>query len=451
MLFISTPRKNGAGAVAYYLKGKEDYYLKGLDREGRWYGDGAAILGLQGKVVERAAFENLLDGFSPDRAVSLVQNAGHCHRQSFWDLPFNPPKPVSVLWALVPEDLQREMEQAHKRAVEAATKQLEKTAAVTRRGKGGKIEEKALLLFAVFPEGTSRALDPHLHSHVVLVNLAFRQDGTTGTLHSIRFFEMKMALGKTYQNQLAFELQQLGLIIEPQKVGFHVVGVPHELCRANSKRRQQVEKWLEQSGLHGPIAAREAALETRPKKQDIPPAELFAKWKEVAESFGWGQEQAIQLFQNRTQQRVLETGIKAELSQPATSGRKQPRYEQRAADQPAPTVASNRRAEEVHVRSRRKKLRPSPLPFFHVEWHTLLDKSPWLPPKRRAVHIKWQQVFPTLPSSRARSLKVPYIALSLPKIEVGPKKEFKPHWWTIRAKYELFLGGVANSGPHSLS
>ena len=50
-------------------------------------------------------------------------------------------------------------------------------------------------VFATFQHRTSRAQDPQLHTHAVLVNLALRKDGTTGSLLSRPFFDQKLALG----------------------------------------------------------------------------------------------------------------------------------------------------------------------------------------------------------------------------------------------------------------
>jgi hypothetical protein len=49
----------------------------------------------------------------------LVQNAGHPKRDAAWDLTFSAPKSVSVLWALVPEPIRQQIEQAHQAAVGA--------------------------------------------------------------------------------------------------------------------------------------------------------------------------------------------------------------------------------------------------------------------------------------------------------------------------------------------
>ena len=218
MLSISNPMKSAEGAVAYYLdERKENYYLNGIDKQGRWFGGAAGPLGLSG-TVDRESFRNLLNGYSADGSMALVQNAGKPDRQTCWDMTFNAPKAVSVLWAMSSPEIRQEIEAAHQQAVETALRIAEKVGGISRRGQGGKIHERAELLWATFQEGTSRAQDPHLHSHAVLLNFALRADGTTGSLHSTNLFRWKMALGAIYQAEFAARLgHDLGLGIESAK------------------------------------------------------------------------------------------------------------------------------------------------------------------------------------------------------------------------------------------
>jgi conjugative relaxase-like TrwC/TraI family protein len=296
MLSISTPRKGADGSARYYTDDKAEYYLEGQGQLSHWFGHGAQALGLAGPV-ERAPFYHLLNGYSPDGHQPRVQNAGHPDRQCCWDLTFSAPKSVSVLWALAPDDARHEIEQAHQRAVEQALEYVEEKAGLTRRGHGGKILEKAELVFATFQEGASRALDPQLHTHAVLINLGLRQDGTTGSLKTEDLFATKMKAGALYQARLADQLRdRLGLTLQRERVGFSVVGVPKELCRTFSKRRQKIEKVLQERGVNHAVAAKIATLDTRPAKEPVAAAKLFHEWREVAQAQGWSTDQAWDLL-----------------------------------------------------------------------------------------------------------------------------------------------------------
>jgi conjugative relaxase-like TrwC/TraI family protein len=301
MLSISTPMK-AAGRANYYMGGPaEKYYLEGTRQAGRWFGQAVELLGLPERVSRRT-FHNLLNGFSPDGRRPLVQNAGDPNRASCWDLTFSAPKSVSVLWAIAPPDIRHQIEQAHHVAVQHALAHMEAVAGITRRGKGGALREHGKLVFATFFEGTSRALDPAMHTHAALINLALRQDGTTGTLHTRNLFDAKMRAGALYRDELAAQLrQELGLVIDPDPVGFHLRGVPRNLCEIFSTRRRAVVKALQAHGLEGAVAAKMMTLLTRPKKSPQANANHFERWREVAQQCGWGQEQARQLVEEGRQ------------------------------------------------------------------------------------------------------------------------------------------------------
>tara|TARA_R110002073_G_scaffold230600_4_gene391693 strand:+ start:528 stop:1625 length:1098 start_codon:yes stop_codon:yes gene_type:complete len=128
--------------------------------------------------------EALLDGLAPD-GTPLVQHQGRrdgTKRQLGWDLTFNAPKSVSVIWAYAPEALRRNVQYAHDQAVAGAFHFASAHAAIARRGAGGNKVEACGLVAAAFRHGTSRALDPHLHTHLVVPNISFRSDGTSGAL-----------------------------------------------------------------------------------------------------------------------------------------------------------------------------------------------------------------------------------------------------------------------------
>ena len=298
MLSISDAM-TASGLVHYYMgNGQEAYYFDDIRQEGRWEGKAVAKLNLP-PTVTRPEFHHLLLGYSPDGQHPLVQNAGHPKRDAAWDLTFSAPKSVSVLWALAPEPVRKQIEQAHQAAVREALAYVEDVAGLTRRGKGGVIKERADLVFGTFFHGESRAHDPNIHSHAVLVNLGLRQDGTTGALWTMDIFRAKMAGGERYRQALAKELtEKLHLGLLPERVGFHVRGVPKDLCVVFSQRSRALRKVMKERGLSGAVAAKMATLLTRPEKEHLPEKEFFARCREVARGFGWGPEEARQLVEH---------------------------------------------------------------------------------------------------------------------------------------------------------
>ncbi len=314
MLSISEPIKDVGTAVTYYTtSGKEGYYLDGKTKPGRWVGKAAKALGLPSEV-EAKTFHNLLRGFSADGRNALVQNAGEKNRDVGWDLTYSAPKSVSVLWAMSSATNRSHIEAAHRQAVEKSLKHAEALWGFTRRGKGGKRQERAAMMFATFEEYTSRELDMNLHTHCVLINTSVRQDGTTGALHSINFFRAKMVLGSLYAVELAAQLRGLtGLVITPERVGFAIEGISKPVCRSFSKRRVAIEKAMEEKGLDGPVAAKVVTRTTRSRKQEVSMQTLTAHWHQEGRTMGFGPEQAQRLVErhNRTQSAVkpLEHGI----------------------------------------------------------------------------------------------------------------------------------------------
>ena len=207
MLSISPPLR-GAGKGNYYLDlAREDYYLEGGEPLGEWHGRGAKELGLSG-TVEREQLSSLLDGYHPKTKGELVKNAGAENRQSAWDLTFSAPKSVSVLWSQADAETRREIQQAHGEAVGRALNYLDHNAGSTRRGEGGAEKESGKLVVATFEHGTSRAQDPQLHTHALVLNVCTREDGTTGTIESRELYQQKMTAGALYRTELASQLEK---------------------------------------------------------------------------------------------------------------------------------------------------------------------------------------------------------------------------------------------------
>jgi len=287
------------GQSSYYLSlAREDYYLEGGEPPGRWLGNGAARLGLSGQV-ERHELEELFEGRSPDGTGPLVQlQKGRTH-QPGWDLTFSAPKSVSVLWSQAEYELRQALQEAHFRAVKHAIEYLEETAAFTRRGHGGTERERCGLTVAAFEHGTSRAQDPQLHTHALVMNVAARSDGTFGTLSSRDLYTHKMAAGALYRVELAHECRRLGLELTRGEHSFELACVPAALSEHFSSRRQQILEALAREGLDGAAAASLAALSTREVKGHVSREELTRHWQRVGEQFGFSTREVLAAINQR--------------------------------------------------------------------------------------------------------------------------------------------------------
>lgn len=354
------------GQASYYLGlAAEDYYLKGGEPPGKWYGKGAQALGLRGEVQDTELY-NLFGGYSPDGARLLVQLQRHSEKAAHrpgWDLTFSAPKSVSVLWSQSDESRRARIQQAHHEAVLKALDYLQDTAALTRRGKGGHSLERTGFVVATFEHSTSRALDPQLHTHALVMNIGVREDGSTGTLSSLSLFETKMAAGALYRLHLSSLLERdLGVPLHRFRSWFEVTGVPDELIAEFSKRREAIEAELDRRGLDSAQGAAVAAIETREAKESVARVKLFEEWRAVGREFGWSHEEARQLFDRFVFPR--DTGMECEVANVRSAQRlttQQAHFTERdfvrfAAEEAQTTGVS---ADEL-VRNAREYLRKSP-------------------------------------------------------------------------------------------
>ena len=305
------------GQEAYYeqavASGLDDYYAGRGESPGVWCGSGADELGLVG-VVGDGQLGGLLSGVDPaggrelrapvaERSVSVERlDPATGERRveektlsavTGFDLVFSCPKSVSLLHALTDDDWVRPaVSEAHESAWRAALGYLEAEACVVRRGHGGVLREQgAGFVAAAFRHRTSRAQDPHLHTHVVVANLARTQDGEWRALDGWAILSTyRLAAGYLYEAQLRYELaRSLGVAwTRPEKGMAELVGVPEAVLRAFSTRRAQLVEHLEAHGLGGFAAARVAALATRERKETVDLDELRERWRARAAELGLG-------------------------------------------------------------------------------------------------------------------------------------------------------------------
>src|ERR1035437_183456 len=153
-----------------------DYYNEGQRVSGEWSGSGAERLGLGGKV-RADDFLRLCENQHPSTGekLTLRQNTTRiegdenaANRRIFYDFTFSPPKSVSLAGLLGKDE---RILEAHTRAVKLALREFEVFAA-TRVRTGGAQSDRLTANFAaaLFTHDTSRALDPHLHTHCLVFN-----------------------------------------------------------------------------------------------------------------------------------------------------------------------------------------------------------------------------------------------------------------------------------------
>lgn len=257
-----------------------------------WLGLGAQKLGLTGPVTAEV-FENLAEGFSPDRTEKLALNAEREDRAACWDLCFSAPKSFSIIWGVAAPELQAKLEDIHNRAVRAAIDHLENHYALARSHKDGVKPSDAGFIFAALTEHSNRADEPQLHSHVQMLNLAIWADGKASSIFTRDIYRAKMAVGALYRTELSALLQaELGFSVREHGKSFEIVGINQKLIDRFSTRRAEIKQALKEHDATSSRAAEIAALSTRKKKSYKSRAKLAAEWASIGKEYGFGAAQA---------------------------------------------------------------------------------------------------------------------------------------------------------------
>ncbi len=295
--------KMGAGQEGYYLakvaEGAEDYYSGQGEAEGYWLGDAAEDLGLQGKV-DPDQLVGMLTGTNPasGEPFGLQHVAGRGPVPGF-DLTFGAPKSVSVIWALGGEGAAAEVKAAHAAAVEAGLDYLQGAACWTRRGKGGREFLKGNgFLGAGYVHRSSRAGDPHLHTHVLVANATFAEGRWTRLYHPALYEHAKTA-SAIYEAHLRDELtRRLGVGFKGVRNGIaEIEGFEADHLRHFSKRRLEI---LEAAGPDASADALQVAtLATRPQREAEAEGETMReRWRREAEEIGLTRDAIRSTFAN---------------------------------------------------------------------------------------------------------------------------------------------------------
>lgn len=297
-----------AGTAAQYYLRQSEYYLGGREPTGRWMVAGAGIAVVVDALVERGDFECLHAGLDTSGHSLITNDGGRLTHVGGYDVTFSAPKSLSVLWGLADDDLRQQLEAVQDVAVKAATDLLNREAAFCRRGHNGVDIEKVKLTAAAFQHGEARPAvhedgttfaDPALHTHVVILNLAQRADGSYGRLDGRPIFSWKMAAGAVYHQALADGLMECGFGVDITGTNgiFEIAGIDPALCRYFSARRVEIENELAAVGLRtadAPALAAAKALVSRKSKDIDSQADRHVVWRERSTALGHSPEQIVE-------------------------------------------------------------------------------------------------------------------------------------------------------------
>lgn len=126
--------------------------------------------------------------------------------------------------------------------------------------------------------------DPHLHTHVVIVNMTLRPDGMWRSIDPVEIYRSQSFATAVYRSELAREVQALGYRIRVTAADgrWELQGYTREQVVAFSRRRQDIEALLNRQNSTGAAAAQIAAHQSRLAKQTRNEDELRVEWQSRA-------------------------------------------------------------------------------------------------------------------------------------------------------------------------
>jgi conjugative relaxase-like TrwC/TraI family protein len=315
--------KLSVGREAYYtreLATDHEQYLSGHgESPGRWYGQGAASLGMEGEASVEG-FRRMFEGRHPDTGELLGRPHGRNAVPAF-DVVLRPTKSVSILYGLGDAATGRTVLAAHHAGLAEAVAYLDGHLGA-RRGHGGVQHVSGQGLLAVgFDHRTSREGDPLLHTHLVIANRIQGPDGRWTALDGRDVYRHRLAADAiyraTYQRELA---RSLG--VEWTAADTHgnreLAGMPQDLVRGFSKRTGQIDAELDRLVADGrertPRLVKWTVQATRKPKQHETPDTLYGRWRAEAAERGHDPNTLVRQVTDRIGDCVQDQTVSAEVA-----------------------------------------------------------------------------------------------------------------------------------------
>ena len=286
----------GTDAGSYYVDALPNYYLDTDEPRGLWHGKAAAVLGLAGEVRDDE-FLNLMAGAYPhDSTLRLGRAYGENSVRGF-DITASAPKSMSVLFAVGSPQVRADVLASHDTGVQAIIQWVQNTAHTRFRinGEIATVDAEGIVA-ATFRQHTSRALDPQLHTHIVVPNRVLSPDGRWLALDARTLKLDQRTASAIYHATMRTELtRRLGVEFEPVVNGIaEIAHFPPEVLAEFSTRTAAIDKRLDakidrfvDTFDRDPTPRerwrleREAVTDSRPAKaKDVNATELHTHWTE---------------------------------------------------------------------------------------------------------------------------------------------------------------------------
>ena len=237
-----------------------------------WAGKGAGLFHFTGRVQPKA-LRNLLDGLSPNGRPAFVDTLSRSDRRQGLEFIFNAPKSASVLWGMARERHASQIQTCHREAVGFSLLHIERALNWEGGWRSSLQGKHSATILAVVHENISEKSDPHLHSHVALLNFDGRLDGNKGCNNQSPAKPRRLRICRAVTR---WAKASLGLVTELEQDGFRVTGEP-DMSRHFS------------NGMN----------------VQLPDNELFQCWRSEASDLGWGCADAEALLEFRSNQKAF--------------------------------------------------------------------------------------------------------------------------------------------------
>ena len=273
-----TQQSSPDAAKEYYAAA--DYYSEGQEIIGRWGGEGARLLGLEGRVSKRE-FNALAENRNPRTGGQLTPRTKD-ERTVGYDFTWSVPKSVSLLYAMTEDEA---LLGAFRESVHETMRDIEAEMKVRVRKKGQN-EERVTgnLAYAEFVHLTSRPVDgvpdPQLHAHCFVFNATYDREEEAWKAGQFRDLKRDAPYFQAaFRARLANRLQALGYAIERKRDDFELAGIGASAIRKFSRRTDKIEEEAKKRGIEDPEEkARLGGLTRERKDKSLTWQELRAEW-----------------------------------------------------------------------------------------------------------------------------------------------------------------------------
>ena len=319
-LMVISIAKIGVAHAEYYTSeaslGAVSYYADGGDHSGVWVSGGGWSMTAGTPVtvdtlkaalsyVDPGTGERLGRRYTPGGTYRDPLGVERLRRStSAFDLTYSVPKSISASWAVADTATRRELQAAYDVSLGAVVDYVQANAVASRKGVNGVvgIDVPDGAAIARFDHYTSRAGDPQLHTHLLVMNRVLCSDGKWRTLDGRIVYDHLQAASMYGAAVLRAEISgRLGWSWDRIGTNRHaeIAGVPTDLVAHWSTRRRVVARKAQEKIRHfektrdrEPTPEQrlqlwdEATVQTRERKRDDLGKDLYGGWRADAIDLG---------------------------------------------------------------------------------------------------------------------------------------------------------------------